>query len=437
MKKICVVGTGYVGLVTGACLADFGNHVTCSDIDADKIEKLKKGIIPIYEPGLEEVVDRNVKQQRLLFTTDVRQAIRDSEVVFIAVGTPPGEGGEADLRIVFRVSEDIAQNLNGYKVVVTKSTVPAGTGEKVGKILREKGPKGAEFDVVSNPEFLREGSAVEDFMRPDRVVIGSTSDRATDIMKAIYRPLYINETPMVITNVETSEMIKYASNAFLAVKISFINEIANICEAIGADVKVVAKAMGLDGRISPKFLHAGGGYGGSCFPKDTQALLQTSMEVGRPTLTVRAAIEANEKQKYFMFEKTKKLVGDLKGKTIGLLGLSFKPNTDDTRDATSLVIIEHILREGGRIQAYDPAAMDIMKKLYPQIAYCGNVYDAAKGAHCLVVITEWNEFRELDFALLKTLMASHAIVDCRNIYNPKEVRQHGFSYEGVGRGFVS
>lgn len=437
MKKICVVGTGYVGLVTGACLADFGNHVTCSDIDNDKIEKLKKGLIPIYEPGLEEVVERNVKQGRLLFTTDVHQAIRDSEVIFIAVGTPPGEGGEADLRIVFKVSEDIAANMNGYKVVVTKSTVPAGTGGKVRKILKEKGPKDGEFDVVSNPEFLREGSAVEDFMRPDRVVIGSTSDRATEIMKAIYRPLYLNETPMVITNVESSEMIKYASNAFLAVKISFINEIANICEKIGADVKVVAKAMGLDGRISPKFLHAGGGYGGSCFPKDTLALWQTSQEVDRPSLVTKAAIDSNERQKLRMFEKIKKLTGDIKGKHIALLGLSFKPNTDDTRDATSLVIIEHILQEGGRVTAYDPAAMDIMRGLFPGITYAANAYEAAKGADCLVLVTEWNEFRELDFNRIKNDMKAHNLVDCRNVYDPRDIRAMGFAYEGVGRGFLA
>lgn len=435
MKKICVVGTGYVGLVTGACLADFGNHVTCSDIDNDKIEKLKKGIIPIYEPGLEEVVERNVKQERLVFTTNVHQAIRDSEVIFIAVGTPPGEGGEADLRIVFKVSEDIAANMNGYKVVVTKSTVPAGTGGKVRKILKEKGPKNAEFDVVSNPEFLREGSAVEDFMRPDRVVIGSTSDRATEIMKAIYRPLYLNETPMVITNVESSEMIKYASNAFLAVKISFINEIANICEKIGADVKVVAKAMGLDGRISPKFLHAGGGYGGSCFPKDTLALWQTSQEVGMPSLVTKAAIDSNERQKLRMFEKIKKLTGGIKGKHIALLGLSFKPNTDDTRDATSLVIIEHVLQEGGRVTAYDPAAMEIMRGLFPGIAYAANAYEAAKGADCLVLVTEWNEFRELDFNRIKNDMKAANLVDCRNVYDPRDIRAMGFSYEGVGRGF--
>lgn len=434
MKKICVVGTGYVGLVSGACLADFGNHVICADIDKDKIDKLNKGIIPIYEPGLKEVVDRNVEKGRLLFSNDVDASIRDTEVVFIAVGTPPGEGGEADLRIVFSVSESIAKNLNSYKVVVTKSTVPAGTGKKVYDLLTKKAPKGSEFDVVSNPEFLREGSAVNDFMRPDRVVIGSNSDRATEIMKQVYRALYINETPMVITNVETSEMIKYASNAFLAVKISYINEIANICDKIGADVKVVAKAMGLDGRISPKFLHAGGGYGGSCFPKDTLALTQTAKEVGVENLVVNAAIAANEHQKLLMVDKIKKMVGDLKGKTIALLGLSFKPNTDDIRDATSLVIIEEILKAGGKVRAYDPVAQEVMQKTLPQIQYCKDAYDTAEGADCLVVVTEWNEFRELDMEQAKKKLKSPKVVDCRNVYDPKEMKKMGFEYIGVGRG---
>lgn len=434
MKKICVVGTGYVGLVSGACLADFGNHVICADIDKDKIEKLKKGIIPIYEPGLKEVVDRNVEKGRLFFSNDVDAAIRETEVVFIAVGTPPGEGGEADLRIVFSVTESIAKNLNSYKVVVTKSTVPAGTGKKVYDLLLKKTPKGSEFDVVSNPEFLREGSAVNDFMRPDRVVIGSNSERATEIMKQVYRALYINETPMVVTNVETSEMIKYASNAFLAVKISFINEIANICDRIGADVKVVAKAMGLDGRISPKFLHAGGGYGGSCFPKDTQALVKTADEVGVQNLVVNAAIQANDYQKHLMVEKIKKMVEDIKGKTIALLGLSFKPNTDDIRDATSLVIIDEVLKAGGKIRAYDPVAQEVMQKSYPQIHYCKDAYETAEGADCLVIVTEWNEFRELDLTLAKKKLKSPKLVDCRNIYDPKEMKKLGFEYLGVGRG---
>lgn len=436
MKKICVIGTGYVGLVTGACLADFGNSVMCADISEDKIHKLKQGIIPIYEPGLKEVVDRNVEKKRLFFTTEVEDAIRNTEVIFIAVGTPPGAGGEADLSTVLKVSETIAKNLNGYKVIVTKSTVPAGTGEKVRKVLLEHGPKNAEFDVVSNPEFLREGSAVGDFMRPDRVVIGVNSDRAAEIMRQVYRPLYINETPMVITNVETSEMIKYASNAFLAVKISFINEIANICEQIGADVQVVAKAMGLDGRISPKFLHAGGGFGGSCFPKDTLALVKTSEDVNRPTLVVKAAIEANRLQKLRMVEKIINLTGDLRGKTIGLLGLSFKPNTDDIRDATSLVIIEEILKAGGKIKAYDPAAMDSVKTQYPefQIQYCNDAYEVAENTDCLVLVTEWNEFRELDLEKIKSLMRAPRLVDCRNVYTPKIMKQLGFAYSDVGRG---
>lgn len=434
MRNICVVGTGYVGLVSGACLADFGNRVVCADIDEEKIDKLRQGIMPIYEPGLSEVVERNVEKKRLSFTSDVDAAIRESEVVFIAVGTPPGKDGEADLSIVFSVAESIARNLNGYKVIVTKSTVPAGTGARVRQIVKEKGPKGTEFDVVSNPEFLREGSAVEDFMRPDRVVIGSTSERATEIMRAVYRPLYLNETPMVVTNIETSEMIKYASNAFLAVKISYINEIANICEAIGADVHVVAKAMGLDGRISPKFLHAGGGFGGSCFPKDTQALVKTAERVKVPNRVVRAAIEANDYQKLRMVEKIRELIGNLKGKTVGLLGLAFKPNTDDIRDATSQVIIRSVLEEGGRVRAYDPVAMDAMKSVFPEIHYCTDAYDAAKGADCLVIVTEWNEFRELDLPRIKSLLRTPAVVDCRNVYKITDMKQHGILYTGVGRG---
>ncbi len=433
MKKICVVGTGYVGLVSGACLADFGNQVICADIDRDKIEKLEKGIIPIYEPGLSEVVDRNVQKKRLSFSNDVDTSIRDSEVIFIAVGTPPGVKGEADLSIVFKVAESIAKNLNGYKVVVTKSTVPAGTGEKVRKILAEHTPNGVEFDVVSNPEFLREGSAVADFLRPDRVVIGSSSDRATEVMKVVYRALYINETPMVVTNVETSEMIKYASNAFLAVKISYINEIANICEKIGADVKVVAKAMGLDGRISPKFLHAGGGYGGSCFPKDTMALASTAAQVGVQNLVVNAAIQANEHQKMMMVEKIKSMVGELKGKTIGILGIAFKPNTDDIREATSLVIMDEVVKAGGKIKAYDPVAMDAAKKFYPHIEYCNDAFEVAKDADCLVIVTEWNEFRELDLTKIKSLLKTPKLVDCRNIFVPSEMKKMGFDYNSVGR----
>lgn len=433
MKNICVIGTGYVGLVSGACLADFGNRVVCADIDRDKISKLQQGVIPIYEPGLQEVVDRNVRKGRLFFTSEVAQGIRDSEVVFIAVGTPPGSDGEADLSIVFNVAETIAQNLNSYKVIVTKSTVPAGTGAQVRKIVQEQGPRNVEFDVVSNPEFLREGSAVEDFLRPDRVVIGSSSDRATDIMRAVYRPLYINETPMVITTVESSEMIKYASNAFLAVKISYINEIANICEAIGADVHVVAKAMGLDGRISPKFLHAGGGYGGSCFPKDTSALVKTAEKHNVVNRVVRAAIEANEYQKMRMVEKIRSLVGSLKGKTIGLLGLAFKPNTDDIRDATSQVIIQETLKAGGAVRGYDPVAMDAMRAVFPAIEYCRDCYEVATGADCLVIVTEWNEFRELDWERVGKLMRQKNVVDCRNVYMPVEVTSMGFQYLSVGR----
>lgn len=428
------MGTGYVGLVSGAGLSDFGNHVTCVDIDEPKVRSLQQGVIPIFEPGLKEIVDRNVQKKRLTFSTDVDESIRNADVVFIAVGTPAGQNGDADLSVVFDVALRIAKNLNGYKVVVTKSTVPVHTGRKIKELIEEHRGEPNGFDIVSNPEFLREGSAVDDFMHPDRVVIGTSSDRAREIMRSVYRPLYLNETPMVLTDIETAELIKYAANAFLAVKISYINEIANVAENVGADVKVVAKAMGLDGRISSKFLHAGGGYGGSCFPKDTRALVRIADAAGVKSEIVAASIRVNDRQKQLMFEKIRSLLPALKGKTVGILGLSFKPNTDDVREATAFVIIDRLLKSGAVVRAYDPAAMEQAKKAYPHLTYCRDAYEAAEGADCLVIVTEWNEFRELDFDRLKKTLKAPNLVDCRNIYDPARIRALGFGYRGVGRG---
>lgn len=433
--NICVIGTGYVGLVTGTCFAEFGVNVVCVDKDKNKIDKLNNGAIPIYEPGLEELVKKNVKDERLSFTTDIDKAINNSLVVFIAVGTPPKDDGSADLSYVEDVARSIARNLNGYKVIVTKSTVPVGTGEKIRKIILEVNKKQENFDIVSNPEFLREGSAIEDFMRPNRVVIGASSERAVEIMKELYRPLYLIEAPFVITNVESAEMIKYASNAFLATKISFINEVANICERVGADIHAVAKGMGLDHRIGSKFLHSGPGYGGSCFPKDTQAIAQIAKENNYTFEIVEAVINANKKQKERMIEKIVKMAGELKGKTIGILGLSFKPNTDDMRDAPSVDIINGLLKRGVRIKAYDPVAMDEAKKIFnDDIKYCKDSYDAAEGSDALVLITEWNQFRNLDIGKIKGLLKSPIIIDLRNVYELQKMKELGIRYIGVGRG---
>lgn len=431
---ISIIGTGYVGLVTGACFAEFGIFVTCVDKDRDKIEKLKKGIIPFYEPGLEDLVKRNTKEGRLKFTTNIEKAVENSLVIFIAVGTPPRGDGSANLDYVEEVAKEIAKNMRSYKVIVTKSTVPVGTGFKIKDIIKRHLEKPVNFDIVSNPEFLREGSAVEDFMRPNRVVIGAQSDQAIAIMKDLYRPLYLLETPFVITDIQTAELIKYATNSFLATKISFINEISALCEAVGANVNVVAKAMGLDGRIGPKFLHAGIGFGGSCLPKDTKALVKIAEERGVPLRIVNAAIEANENQKERL---TRKIIetfnGKIEDKTIGILGLSFKPNTDDIRESPALFIINRLLKEKVKIKAYDPAAIENTKSVFPQIIYCSDAYSVAKEADGIVIVTEWNQFRNLDLNKIKKIMRDKFFFDFRNIYEPEKVRQLGFKYFSVGR----
>lgn len=434
MKNITVIGTGYVGLVSGAGLSDFGNKVICADIDESKIRALEAGDIPIFEPGLKEVITRNVKSDRLSFTTDVAQAIRASDVIFIGVGTPEGKNGEANLSAVFSVAEMIGNNLNTYKVICTKSTVPIGTGEKIISIIEKTKNSNNNFDYVSNPEFLREGAAVQDFLIPDRVVLGATSDKAFKIMQDVYRPLYINETPIVYTSVPTAEMIKYASNAFLALKISYINEIANLCEAVGADVHIVAKAMGSDGRISPKFLHPGPGFGGSCFPKDTKALLSISKELNEPMNTVAAAIATNDRQKKRMADKLFNLLGnDIKGKTIAVLGLSFKQMTDDVRESASIEMIQSILDRNGIVKAYDPEAADNMKKHFPNIEYNTSWQMAVKGADAVVIMTEWHEFRGMDLTELKQLVKTPLILDTRNVLSIKNLVRLGFKFDNVGR----
>ncbi len=434
MKNITVIGTGYVGLVSGAGLSDFGNKVICADIDKSKIKSLKAGIIPIYEPGLKEVVDRNVNNGRLTFTTDIPQAVRNSDVIFIGVGTPEGKNGEADLTAVFTVAELIGRNLDNYKVICTKSTVPIGTGTNLISIINKNKKQEVKFDYVSNPEFLREGAAVQDFLMPNRIVLGATSKKALQIMQDVYRPLYINETPIIYTDVPTAEMIKYASNAFLALKISYINEIANLCEAVGADVHVVAKAMGSDGRISPKFLHPGPGFGGSCFPKDTKALLSLSNALNEPMKTVEAAIATNDQQKVRMFNKLLNLLdNDIQGKTIAVLGLSFKQMTDDVRESASIVMISKIIDNDGLVNAYDPVAEENMKELYPNINYCSDWQEAVKDADAVVIMTEWHEFRGLDLVKIKLLVKTPIILDTRNILNIKDLITLGFKFDNVGR----
>jgi len=432
---ISVVGSGYVGLVTGTCFAEFGVDVTCVDNDAGKIEALERGKIPIYEPGLEELVERNIRAGRLHFTTDLKAGVENALVVFIAVGTPPREDGSADLRYVDEVAEAIGRNLNGYKVVVTKSTVPIGTGERIRGIIERHNHRGMRFDVVSNPEFLREGSAIEDFMHPDRVVIGADSEQAVAIMRDLYAPLYLIETPIVITNVSSSEMIKYASNAFLATKISFINEMAEICERVGADVHHVAKGMGLDKRINPKFLHPGPGYGGSCFPKDTSALVQIAQEHGYRLRIVESVLEVNRERRAAMLAKMHLLLPDFAGRTVAALGLAFKPNTDDVRDSPAIDILRVAQREGARLRVFDPAAMETSRPLLGEdrVAWCQDAYDAAAGADLLVLFTEWNQFRKLDLEKLKGLLTAPRILDCRNVYDPQQMRAAGFEYLCVGR----
>ncbi|NJD55133.1 MAG: UDP-glucose/GDP-mannose dehydrogenase family protein [Nitrospirae bacterium] len=431
---IGVIGTGYVGLVTGACFAEFGVAVTCIDKDEKKIKALKKGEIPFYEPGLEDLVKKNVRNGRLKFSTRIQDAVDSSLVIFIAVGTPPRGDGSADMRYVEAVAEEIAQSIKGYKVIVTKSTVPVGTGARLRKIISKKLREQVDFDIVSNPEFLREGSAIEDFMRPNRVIIGASSQQAIAIMKDLYGPLYLIETPFVITNIETAELIKYASNSFLAVKISFINEIANLCDRVGADVHMVAKGMGLDHRIGSKFLHPGPGYGGSCFPKDTRALLTIAKNHDAEVGVVSAAVEANERQKRMAVEKIRNGMGDLKGKTIAVLGLSFKPNTNDMREAPAIFIIEHLLKAKAKVKAYDPIAVDDAREVFRDtVRYAKNAYECVKGADAVVIVTEWNELRNLELMKIKALLKTPYFFDLRNIYEPAKMKKLGFKYFCVGR----
>lgn len=430
---IAVIGTGYVGLVTGACFAEFGVEVTCVDVDESKIERLKKGVIPIYEPGLDKIVEKNAASGRLHFTTDVASAIKDAQVVFLAVGTPPKDDGSPDMSYYQQAAKDVAESIDGYKVLVTKSTVPVGTGQWLKKFVAENLKVPTEFGVASNPEFLREGAAIEDFMRPDRVVIGSNEPRAIEVMKELYRPLYLIETPIVITSLEAAELIKYAANAFLATKITFINEIANLCDAIGCDVHDVARGMGMDNRIGRKFLHPGPGYGGSCFPKDTRALTTVADQFGVETRIVDAVIEANERQREAMIPKIEKLLGDLKDKRIGVLGLSFKPETDDMRESPAIDIIRSLVARGSSVIAFDPVAMDEAKHCLPDIEYAADEYEAIRGADVLLIVTEWNQFRALDMDRVKSLLRSPKIADLRNIYEPDDMRALGFEYVGVGR----
>jgi UDPglucose 6-dehydrogenase len=432
--RIAMIGTGYVGLVSGACFSEFGIEVVCVDLDAEKIARLEEGIMPIYEPGLEALVANNVGAGRLSFTTDLAAAVASSDAVFIAVGTPSRRGdGHADLSYVHAAAAQIAEALDGYTVVVTKSTVPVGTGNDVEEIIAKTRPD-AKFDVVSNPEFLREGSAIEDFMRPDRVVIGTDSEEARALMRSLYRPLSLIETPILFTNRETAELIKYATNAFLATKISFINELSNLCEKVGADVRDVSRGMGLDGRIGRKFLHPGPGYGGSCFPKDTLALVRTAQEAGTPIRIVEAVVDINTDRKKAMADRVIKACGgSVEGKTIAVLGLTFKPNTDDMRESPSLDIVPALQRAGATVQAFDPAGMEEAKKVLQDVVWCAETYEAIAGSDAAVIVTEWNEFRSLDFARMKSTMNSPILVDLRNIYDSEQVIAAGVAYSCVGR----
>ncbi len=431
--NICMIGTGYVGLVTGACLAEFGMNLVCVDNDLEKVALLQKGEVSIYEPGLDDLVKKNMKEGRLRFSSNLEEGVISSLVIFIAVGTPPKEDGSADLSAVESVARKIAESMDGYKVVVVKSTVPVGTNRWLKQLIQNHQGRLIPFDVVSNPEFLREGSAVQDFMRPDRVAIGAESEQAVAIMKDIYSALYLNETPFVITSPETAEMIKYATNAFLATKVTFINEIANLCERVGADVHHVARAMGLDGRIGRKFLHPGPGYGGSCFPKDTRALSRLAQERGYTFKILDSVIEVNEKQKLRMADKIEEKVGGLEGKTIGVLGLSFKPNTNDIRESSSIIIVQALLKKGAKVKAYDPAAMEEARALFPEIGFGKDAYDVAEGCDALVLATEWNQFRRLDLLRVKALLKTPIFIDLRNVYEPDQMERLGFSYSGVGR----
>ena len=432
--RIAMIGTGYVGLVSGACFSEFGVEVICVDKDKSKIEKIQEGIMPIFEPGLEDLVAKNVESGRLSFTTDLPSAVKSADAVFIAVGTPSRRGdGHADLSYVYAAAEEIAEAMEGHTIIVTKSTVPVGTGSEVEEIVARVRPD-ADYDVVSNPEFLREGSAIEDFMRPDRVVIGTKSERAQNVMRLLYRPLHLIETPILFTSRQTAEMIKYAANTFLATKITFINEIADLCEVLDADVQEVAKGIGLDGRIGSKFLHAGPGYGGSCFPKDTLALVRTAEKAGKPLRIVETVVDVNKKRKQQMAERVVQACGGtVDGKKICVLGVTFKPNTDDMRDSPSIDIIAGLQKYGGFIQAYDPEGMEEANQMMVDVNWCDSAYEAIEGADALVIITEWNEFRGLDMKRVKSLMKTPILVDFRNIYNPDDMAETGIAYSCIGR----
>lgn len=434
--RIAMVGTGYVGLVSGACFSEFGLDVICVDRDEKKIKDLNSGIIPIFEPGLDVLVRNNFASGRLKFTTNLKKSIRESEVVFIAVGTPSRRGdGHADLTYVYDVAKEIAETIDSYKVIAMKSTVPVGTGREVQKIIQDVNPN-AEFDIVSNPEFLREGSAINDFMRPDRIVIGADSTKAKDVMRHLYKALYLIETPILFTNLETSEIIKYAANTFLATKITFINEISDLCENVGADIHDVSKGIGLDKRIGSKFLHPGPGYGGSCFPKDTLAFIKSAKEYNSPLRIVETVVDINNNRKSKMHERVINACnGSVNGKKIAILGLTFKPNTDDMRDSPALEIVNNLVNAGAKISAYDPGGMDEAKKIIKNIKYCKNTYETVESASCLVIITEWNEFRNLDFVRIKKSMQSPVLVDLRNIYSPEDMKSYGFTYYSIGRLF--
>lgn len=429
--KISVIGAGYVGLVVGNCLADFGNNVICMDIDKDKVDRLNSGISPIYEPGLDEILKRNIQEKRIIFTTELKEAVEQSDIIFIAVSTPQGKNFEPDLSAVISVAANIAKYLNNYKIIVTKSTVPVGTTHRIKKIIKEAISEDLDFDVVSNPEFLREGSAINDFIHPDRIIIGSESDKAKEIMKSLYS--FIPEDKILFTDIKSAEIIKYASNALLATKISFINEIARLCEKVGADIKKVAHGVGLDSRIGKNFLNAGIGYGGSCLPKDIRALIHTMKKYGCKPRILEAVEAVNEEQKRLLLSKVKKLLPSLVDKKIAIWGLAFKPNTDDMREAPSIIIINQLKKEGVKIKAFDPEAEKTARKIFPEIEYCNDPYEAVKGCDCLIILTEWNIFLDLDKAQIKQLLNQPNVIDGRNIYEPEEMKRLGFNYIAIGR----